>query len=215
VYKYLATTEPADDTSGEITRFVNTLVEIQAGGTTMINAATAGENFLITCAANEYDGISAQLKGEQIKFSSDRTIYFGCQVELNDADQTDLLIGLAETKTDLLNTSGSHAVKAASVGAWFVSLDESATLDFNTQTGGAITNTASAAVNLADATKMYLEMYWDGSTLYAYQNGTLVTSYTAGLPTGDLTLSIDFRTGEAIANTCKISNLRLIQIQNV
>jgi len=213
VVKYLGALEQGtDDTTGDPTAFAITVTEAGGGGdSTIVKSTSAGQLFLLTSDNADYDGINAQLKGEAFKIEAGKPLYFGVKFQINDADQTDLLVGLCETDTTLLATATAHAVAVSGDGAFFSTLDGSTTVAFKTYDGGSETNTANAAAALADATDMVLEFYWDGTTLYGYQNDVLVGSFSADLPDADLTVSINFRTGETTANTCAISWLRAIQ----
>ena len=59
-----------------------------------------------------------------------------------------------------------------------------------------------------------LEFYWDGSSVYFYVDGTQASNiHTANIPDDEaLRLSLEFLTGEAVANTCNVKWLRAIQI---
>jgi len=203
---------PCDDTTLDPSEFVVTVTEAGAGDSTIINSAAAGEQLLLTTAATEYDGINAQTKGEAFKLDAANPLYFRADIKINDVDQTDLLIGLASTQTDLMNTSTSHAVNAEEfVG--FVSIDAAATIAFQSFVGSAQTNSAVSEVSLADDTWAELEMYWDGEELSGYVNQTLVGTFTASLTTTDLTFSINFRTGETAADNLRLKNRKLIQLR--
>lgn len=206
---------PVDDTTGDPTQFVSTVVEVGTGTTTFANETTAGRAGLITTAANEYDGTNAQLRGEAFKLTADDPLYFGVALKVSDADAVDLLVGLAETDTALLNTTGSHAVDyGTSDVIGFLSLDATAVVSTQDVVGGVVKAAANASTSLADNTDIILEMYWTGSRLEYYVNGSLVTCVTASFPDGDLTPTINFRSGETAANTCSIKWWKCYQIND-
>ena len=93
------------------------------------------------------------------------------------------------------------------------SLDGSTVVAIKTYDGGAETNSAQAATALVDSTHMTLEFYFDGEILYGYQNGKLVGVFTDGLPNTEITLSLNFRTGETTAQNLEIYWLRAIQVR--
>lgn len=213
VVKYLGELgQGMDDATGDPNAFTTTVTEVGGGGdSTIIKAVTAGYLFLLETANADYDGINAQLQGEAFKVASGKPMYFGAKLQVNDADETSILVGLSETDTTLLATSSAHAVAVSGDGAFFSSLDGSTVIAFKTYKDGSETNTANADTALADDTDMVLEIYWDGSTLYGYQNGVLVGSFSADMPDDDMTVSINFRTGTTTANTCKLAWIRAIQ----
>jgi hypothetical protein len=203
---------PTDDTTGDPTQFTMTVTEAGAGNTTAVNSTVATESMLITTAANEYDGINLQLKGEQFKLTASKPFYTGVKLKINDADQTDLLVGLAETDTALLATGTAHATDYGTTDVLgFLSLDAVATITTQTVTNGVVVGSAVSDTSLVDDTYVTLEMYWDGETLHYYTDGVLDTSTSGSLPPGDLTPTINFRTGEAVANTCRIAWWRAFQ----
>lgn len=200
------------DTNSNIVGFTHTLVSDGAGTSTVVNSSTYGERVLITTAAGDYDGTNSQVLGEPVKLVSDKPLYFGVKLKINDVDQTDLLVGLAETDTALLAVDTAHAVDyGTSDVIGFLSLDEAATIATQTVNAGVVVGSATASDSLTDATYVTLEMYFDGTILHYYMDGEEVTNISGSLPDGDLTPTINFRTGEGTANTCKIAWMRCFQ----
>lgn len=155
-------------------------------------------------AADENDGINVQLLGEQFKFDSSHRSYFGIRFKINDVTQSDFLCGFCITDTTLL--------AGMSDGVYFESLDGSTALAFVAEKDS--TETTEAAVGtLADDTLKYLEFYWDGTKLEAFVDGVSVYYATpANLPDNEeLRLSMHFLTGEAVAQTILIADLRAFQ----
>jgi len=201
---------PADDATTDPTEFVNTVVEVGAGNSTAVINDTSGGALIITTAANENDGYSMQLgnanTGEWVDLSGPTVCYFGVQFQVNDADQTDVLLGVAVTDTAILG--------GVTDGLYFRSVDESAVLNFVLEKDSVESSTAVAT--LTDAADVTAEWYYDGTDVTAYINGTEVASVArtdASFPNDELMrLSMEFLTGEAVANTCTIKWVRLIQI---
>ncbi|RJQ29210.1 hypothetical protein C4571_02130 [Candidatus Parcubacteria bacterium] len=193
---------PVDDTTGNPTEFTTT----ETGVNTVVISTTAGGRLLLTTGATENNGISMQLTGEAFKLESNKPLYFGTKLQVNDADQVDLFIGLCITDTDLAG--------GMTDGVYFESLDESASISCVTEKDSTETQTDSTGT-LVDATDKTLEFYWDGSTyIHFYIDGTLVASSSTNIPTDEeLTLSIELLTGEGTANTCSIDWVRVIQIR--
>lgn len=202
---------PTDDTTGDPSAFTMTVTEVGTGNTTAVNSATNGEAMLITTAANEYDGINLQLKGEAFKLAASKPLYFGCKLKVSDATQSDLLIGLAEQDTALLATGTAHAVDyGTSDFIGFIKLDAGTTLVAQNVLGGVVKTTANYATALGTAFVVF-EMYWDGETLFFYVDGSEVTRTNASLADGDLSPVINFRAGAAAAKTCSIAWWRCFQ----
>lgn len=209
VAKFLSNqTEPCDDTTGLPTRFVVT----QVGSNTIVNSATAGNYLTITTGGTEYNGVNAQVRGEEFKLSTGKPLYFGARLAINDATESDLLIGLAETNTVLLATSSAHGIGASNMeGAFFVKLDAVTAITARTYEANALTNSFAVGTAMDTAAHTY-EIVWDGvSQLSFYFDGVIVGVCTGTLPNGDLTPSINVRAGSGAARTCEVSWLRVVQ----
>jgi hypothetical protein len=202
---------PADDQTTDPTEFVNTVVEVGAGVSTAVLQDTAGGALIITTAANENDGWSSQLgnanSGEWLDLSAEYPTYFGVRFQINDVDQTDVFFGAAVTDTAILGGVTD------SIG--FRSVDGSAVLNFLLEKGSAESTTAVAT--MTDATDITAEFLYWGSNVYVYIDGVLVATIAdsdTNFPNTELMrLSFEFLTGEAVANTCTVKWMRLIQIQ--
>jgi hypothetical protein len=193
-----------DDTTGDPTGWTMTVVEAGAGGDS--TAVVANGKLLITTDNAENDGVNLQAKGEAFKLLAARPLYFGCKLQINDADQTDIIIGLCITDTTLLG--------GMTYGIYFESVDGSAGISCVTEDNTAETQ-ADSMGTLLDGADVTLEYYApDATTVYFYIDGALVATHITNLPTTQtLTPSIHFLTGETTANTCAIDWLRAIQIQ--
>jgi hypothetical protein len=216
VTKYLfdGSSLPADDSTTDPTEWVDTVVEIGAGTSSCVLDDVAGGGLVITTAGNENDGWSMQLghanAGEWVDLSTSYAYtYFGVEFAINDVDNTDVFLGAAVTDTAILGGVTD------SIG--FRSVDGSAVLNFLIEKDSVESTTA--VDTLADDTYVYAEFLHDASAgyVYVYIDGSLVTSIAdsdASFPDDELLrLSVEFLTGEAVANTCKISQMRLIHIR--
>jgi hypothetical protein len=120
-------------------------------------------------------------------------------------------VGLAETDTALLAVDTAHAADyGTSDLVGFLKLDASTTVATQTVLDGTVTATANYGTALTAAYVTY-EMYWDGSTLFYYVDGNLVTQVSASLPDGELTPTINFRAGAGAAKTASIAWMRAFQ----
>ena len=200
---------PTDDTTGMPTEFTNTLVN----GSTFAHGDVAGGCVILTCDTAEDDGIQLQLgdelggAGENVSFAAAYPTYFGATFQVNDADQTDILLGFAITDTS--------AIAGCTDGMYFRSVDESALLYFVLEQDSA--ESATAVGTLTDGANVTAEFLYFGSNVYVYVNSVLVATVAdtdANFPNDELLrLTIALLTGEAIANTMTISRLRFAQIQ--
>lgn len=187
--------------------FTVTYVDVGAGTTSIAQAVTAGDRALLTNAGNENDGTNLQVIGTPFALAAGHPLYFGAKLSISDATQSDLLVGLANTDTTLM---AAHALNVSSDGVYFYKVDGG-----TVAVAGALKAAAASSVNSATAvttSKMLYEIYWDGSTLYFYHDGSLVTSMANGYPTAVLCPSLYFANGEAVAKTAKVEWMRCIQL---
>ena len=193
-------------TGTQPTGWTTTLVEGGGGESDWLVSDTAGILSRITTDNFDNDGVSAQLIGENFELTSDQAfVYAGIQFDINDADQTDILFGLAVTDTALL--------AAVADAVYMESLDASASVSTVTEKGNSETQT-DAVGTILDATTHFMEFYFDGTSVYFYFDGVQTgTIHTANIPdTEALRLSLEFLTGETTANTLDIRQLRVIQV---
>ena len=188
--------------------WTTTVVEAGSGTTEWATANVERGASTITCAANEDDGGSYQLLGESILLNSGNWAYFRCKFSIDDVDQTDVFVGFAITDTAIL------AGVTDRIG--FQSVDGDSGLDFLAEKDSTETLTEDVGT-LADDTDVDVELVWDGAaeSLYTYVNGTLTTTQTAttNLPNDEeLRLSVEFLTGEAVANVMTIKKLTFCQV---
>lgn len=193
-------TDTAFDAEWTVTR-----VEGGAGESTVTRTDAVGGALLITTDAAENDGINMQGIGEAFELTADQVLYFGAfGVQMSDATQSDLFIGLAVTDTDILGGVTD------SIG--FRKVDGSTTLSFVVEKDSA--ETTGTVTTLAANTPIDLEFYWDGTGLEFFLNGASVaTPAVTNLPNDEfLRKSIHFLTGEAVIKTFQIDRLAIVQI---
>lgn len=208
----LASGFPTDDTTGDPTEFTYTVTEAGAGTTDFTNAVTgSGDRALLTNAANEYDGANLQLKGEAVTVTANKPFYCGAKIKISDATQSDFFFGLAETDTTLLATGTAHAIALGGDGLFFSKLDGTTTVSAKTYLDGSETATANSETVMTTGYHTY-EVYYDGDSVKFYHDGSLVTCVSASLPDGSMTLSFNFRNGEAAVKTATIQWMRAFQV---
>jgi hypothetical protein len=203
---------PADDSTTDPTEFVNTITENGAGVSTAVMTDLAGGGLIITTAAQDGDGYQMQLgnanSGEWVNLAGDYPLYFGVEFALNDATQTDCLFGFAVTDSDVLG--------GVTDGLYFRKVDASTALNFVLEKDSV--ESATSVATLADDTYVTAEFFYFDRSVKAYIDGTLmatVADSSASFPNDELMrLTMEFLTGENVANTCTIKWIRLIQIRD-
>ena len=188
--------------------YTATVVEAGSGTTEWSPSNTERGASTITCAANENDGGSYQLLGESIKLDAGNWVYFRIKMAIDDVDQTDFFAGFAITDTAILGGVTDR------IG--FQSVDGDAGVDFLVEKDSTETKTEDVGT-MADGTEIDLEFVWDGaaSSLYTYVDGSYTSSSTAttNLPNDEeLRLTVEFLTGEAVANVMTIRKLTFCQV---
>lgn len=202
-----------DDTTHDPCEFTNTIVETGGGDSTAVVTDFAGGALLITADALTDDGYKMQLghghggAGENVSLASPFPLYFGVRFAINDVDQTDCLFGVCITDT--------ACIDGVSDGMYFRSIDGSALLYFVTEKDSI--EGATAVATLTDDAYIEAEFLFDGVTVTSYINGAETSSTAATdatFPNDELMrLTMEFLTGEDVANTCTISHVRMIHVQ--
>ncbi len=213
VTKYINNFETLDSdaSTGDATEWMVTITEAGGGGdSTHVITDLAGGALLITTDNQAVDGINMQLgavAGESIGLSADYPLYVGAEFAINDVDQTDIFVGVGVTDVDW---SGG-----LTDGMYFRSEDESALLYFVTEKNSV--ELATSVATLVDGAHIRAEFLYDGYSVRAYINDSLVATVArsaATFPNDELMrLTVEFLTGEATANTCTMKFLRMIHIR--
>ncbi|TFH43609.1 MAG: hypothetical protein E4H01_11830 [Lysobacterales bacterium] len=212
VVKYLEdfASWPVDNTTGDTTLWTKTITEAGAGDTTAVTTDKAGGALLVTCAANENDGLNMQLggvAGENVKLDGPYPLYCGIKLAINDVDQTDLFFGVGVTDVDW---SGGIAD-----GLYFRSIDASAVVNLVLEKDSV--ESVTAVATLVDDEAITLEFYFDGENVMAWVNGVKVATIAATAVTfpnnEELRLTFEFLTGEATANTATVEWIRMVHIR--
>ena len=181
---------------------------------TLVNASTValaanarGGHMVITTAGADNDGVNMQMVGESYSFVGQYPLYFGIKFQISEATQSDFLVGMAITDTDL--------VTAVTDGVYFRKVDGSTVVEFVLEKDSLETATA-CDVAAADTWVTY-EFYYDGINISAYVDDELIVTFDATAVTNmpddeDLTPSIHMLTGDNAAETMTVDWLRVIQI---
>jgi hypothetical protein len=185
--------------------WTTTLVEAGGGETTVaLTAGAAGGALLITTDANDNDGANLQVQGEAFKLLT-YPLYFGCRFQISEATQSDFLVGLCITDTDLLG--------GMTDGIYFRKVDATATMNFVLEKDSTETATAYGTALVAD-TWYTVEFLFDGTNVDWYVNGVLQTRPAiSNLPNDEfLTPSIHFLAGTTGGMTMSVDWIRAISI---
>ena len=169
---------------------------------TFVPSVTAGELFTVTTPATEYSGVNSQVTGEILKCEVGKPFQVRGKFKLSDATQSDFLFGAMITKTDILNTGTSHGINTGNEGVFFCKLDGATAINAYSYVAGS--STGSASIGTMDTSAHTYEIEWTGTYVKFYFDSVLKASLSASLPTNDLSLSINFRAGEAVAKTLTI-----------
>lgn len=185
--------------------WVITLVEAGAGESTVTIPDVVGGALLLTTDAADNDGINLQLDGESYELTTDQKLtYFGIQLRSGEATQSDFLVGLCITDTDLLG--------GMTDGVYFRKVDASTSVSVVTEKDSSETETTGVLTFAAD-TDYTLEFFFDGSSVEFFVDGVSVARHTLTIPDDEaLTPSIHFLSGNAAVETMQIDWIRAIQI---
>lgn len=186
---------------------------VTATGTSPITASVLpGAVALITSGTSDFNGDEIQLVGTRFKLEANKPVYFGAKLTINEATQSDLVVGLFGIDTTLTAASGTHAIAVGASGVGFTKLDAVTAGYFKTITTATEKNSASA-LTMDTAAHIY-EIVWDGESLKGYVDGELIACFTEDIPTAVLTPSIAFRTGSDAAKTCTIHWVRAFGVRS-
>lgn len=192
--------------SDAVSNWTVTLVEAGAGETTITRPDASGGTLLITNDAADNDGANLQLTtGESFGFAATNYLtYFGIRFKASEATQSDFLVGLCITDTDLLG--------GMTDGTYFEKLDGGTGISFTTEKNSTETQTDALATFAAD-TWTVLEFCGTGSSISALINGTVVATHTTNICDDELlTPSIQFLNGDANSRTMTIDWIRAIGV---
>jgi hypothetical protein len=146
---------------------------------------------LTSAATTDDDGASVQ-GNEIFKAQADKTIWFETKLQCNDADQTDICVGLTvnfATNPEAMLTAADRIV--------FQVDDGNASILCKTESGGTETSTDSG-VDLVDSTYVKLSIRVSGTgQVFFYVDGTQVAVHTTNIPTTELALAAMSLSGSA------------------
>ena len=146
---------------------------------------------LTSAATTDNDGASVQ-GNEIFAVSTDKYVWFETRIKCNDADQTDICVGLTvnfATNPEAMLTAADRIV--------FQVDDGDASILCKTESGGTETSTDSG-IDLADDTYVKLGFRaWGTGQVEFFVNRALVATHTTNIPTTDLTVAAMSLSGSA------------------
>lgn len=146
---------------------------------------------LTSAATTDDDGASVQ-GNEVFKAQADKVVWFETKLQCNDADQTDICVGLTVNFA-----TNPEAMLAAADRIVFQVDDGNASILCKTESGGTETSTDSG-IDLVDDTEVVLGFRVEGTGQVGfYVNRSLVATHTTNIPTTELALAAMSVSGSA------------------
>ena len=173
-----------------------TVTETDANATQALTDGDGGL-LLITNTAADNDLVALQKKGESFLFASGKRLFFEARFKVNDATESDVVMGLRITDASPLDVTD---------GVFFIKADGSTSVSLLVEKNNTATTTSSVAT-MADDTFITLGFAYDGASTIEYSvNGAVTgTSVTTNLPNDEvLTVSFAIQNGAAAAKTMTI-----------
>ena len=186
---------------------IYTITTTEAGSGNASEAITsgAGGQLLITNDNADNDLDFFQLKGEAFRFDSTKRMFFSSRLKVNDATQSDLVMGLQITDTTSLDVTD---------GIFFIKGDADTQPDFIIEKDNSSTLSVLEMNAMEDDTFVTLSFEYDpldvatgGPVFRVYQDDVQVgeiTGTTNAPDDEDLTISFGIQNGEAAAKTLTI-----------
>ena len=172
--------------------WTETVVSAGSGTSAVASKSEAGGVIFLQAAGNDNDGVNLQAKNNGFMLTDDDPVYFGVRWKLTGSGfgSADVIIGLCGIDGSL--------IAGLTSGVYFSTADAATTLLFTTSKGSSATTQSILAAGVVD-TYYIDEFYWNGSdTLYAWHNGTAITSHVTQIPTAaSLAVSIAHLNGAA------------------
>lgn len=147
-----------------------TTTELGAGSATEALHAADGGALRITNAGGDNDNDFLQLAASSFQFEVGKKMVFRSRFSVNDATESDFIMGLQVTDTTPLDTDD---------GVFFQKDDGDTNLDFHVEKNDTAT-TVTALTTVSDNTDLDVGFYYDGGSLVSvYVNDALVQSVAA------------------------------------
>jgi hypothetical protein len=183
--------------------YTTTMVEAGAGTSEVEASDEAGFVAELVTDTFDNDGLNMQAVGEAFR-PTGRDVYFGIALQADEATQSDFFVGLSITTTDALG--------GVTDSLSFRKLDGATAIGCFTEKDS--TETATAGVHtFAANTTVTLELYYDGTSVRYFVNGTQVAQHTTNIPDDEaLSPIIQWLAGSANAKRMKVAWARAFAI---
>lgn len=173
-------------------------------GTSAFSAADAdGGVARITTAANEDDGIFAELIGEGFLLEAGKKTWIKTRFQVGDAIESDMIVGLHST---------SATPQAATLRFLFETVDGAAAMYFNVDDNTTDADSGTV-VTLANDTWVVLGAYYDGKgNIELFLNDAKVTTMTGvSVPGAEMAVGFGYLNGVAGAETTDLDYLLVVK----
>lgn len=169
------------------------------GAATQALTDAVGGRLLLTNGAADNDLISMQLGAEAFMPAVGKKIFFETSFQVNDATQTDWLMGLVVTDTSPLTTTN---------GIFFRKDDGTTSIGAIVCRAGVESIETGLAIN-ANATDVKVGFVVNGtSTTDFYVNGVYAATITGNVPTTEMRVTMHIQDGEAVAKSMSVNYVR-------
>lgn len=159
----------------------------------------------LTITTNDADNDSSAIQSanESLKLEAGKRLWFEARWKIQDADDSDVLVGLSINDTTPLDASDRVNFKLT---------EGSAALAFEAVKNSTAT-TASAIATLSDATYVKTGFYWDGvSKIEAYVDREKVATITSNIPDDEnLAVNLFVQTGAAATRTLTVDYITVVK----
>lgn len=177
--------------------YITTVVELGTGSSEVEASDEAGFVAELYTDTLDNDGIQIQLNGRAFRPTPTRDVAFGIALQVDEATQSDFLVGLTVVTAD--------ALAGVTDGIYFRKIDGVATLNAVTEKDSAETVTTPGQT-VANNTTVILEFYQSGNSVAFYVNGSLVGTHSTNIPDDEaLSPVIQWLAGSAGAKRMKIA----------
>ncbi len=141
------------------------------------------------------DGQGIQMQSDGLVFlpTANRDIWFEASILVEDADDIDIRVGLADTSADVVTADPTEAI-------WFATTDGDASIDFQVRDGG-VGAAADTLIDLEDGTAIRLGFHVQGVTqVVPHINGVALAAVTTNIPAALMSVTFAMFNGGTTAN---------------
>ena len=185
------------------TEYTLTATSVGAGTSAFSAADVDGGVARITTAANDNDGIFAELIGEGFLLEAGKKTWIKTRFQVGNAIQSDMVIGLHST---------SATPQAATMRFLFETVDGAAAMYFNVDDNTTDADSGTV-VTLANDTWVVLGAYYDGKgNIELFLNDAKVTTMTGvSVPGAEMAVGFGYLNGVAGAETTDLDYLLVVK----